>query len=227
MYYTWIKHINLFNIRNLNARAIFGKSFFLIIFAIFVSIWCIPFADFLLLISYICVVEIAKFFLKSHLDYAHLLFCPAPVFNKFFLMYILHLSIWQFLFFLVITIMSVINGYFNIFHTLILLIVLLIPNLITLNLNLTIIRNIILSYIIKAFYSIMISFPFILIYDMENIRDRLTDFYENNMLLILSALIILLLICFIPSYCWFKYIVCRKPFPSPGVIARIRKGIYI
>jgi hypothetical protein len=227
MYYDWIKYINLFNIRNLSARVLFGKGGFLIIFVVLVSLWDIPFADFLLLISYICVVESAKFVLKSHLDYAHLLFCPTPIFNKFLLIYISHLSIWQFLFFLVITTVSVINGYFNILHTLILLIVLLIPSLITLNFNLIIMRNIIALYIIKAFYSIMMLFPLMLIFNMEDIRDRLTDFYENNMLLILSALILLLLVCFIPSYYWFKHIVCLKPFLSPDVIARIRKGIYI
>jgi hypothetical protein len=226
MYYTLIRHINLFNIRNLSARAMLYKSVCFVVFVVWLYLWSIPFADFLILISYICIVENSRSVLKSHFDYAHLLFCSTSVFNKFILMYLSHLGNSKFLVFIIITIISVINGYFNIYHTLILLIVILISGFITLNIYLIAMRNIIAIYVSEVFFSIIWVLPFILIFNFENIRDRLTDFYDNNTFPVFLTLALLLPACLILNYRLFKYTVCRKPFPSPDVIEKIRKRRY-
>jgi hypothetical protein len=226
MYYTLIRHINLFNIRNLSFRIAWLRSVFFVLLPVFLYTWCQPLGDVLLLISYICIYERSRFDSKSYLDYIHLSSFSISGVNKFTVMYLSHLLNCKFLFFTVVTVISVINGYFSIFQTSVMLFVLLILSLFTLNMVLMAMRSVKMFHIIKTVFSIIIPLPFLLIYTQHDIRDRLTDFYDNNTFPVFLTLALLLPVCLILNYRLFKYTVCRKPFPSPDVIEKIRKRRY-
>lgn len=228
MYSTWIKYINLFGIRNLNFRVLLGRIGFFVLLPMFLYLWRQPLGDILLLISYICVYERARFNSKSYSDYVHLSSFSISGINKFILMYLSHLLNFKFLFFIVVTVMEIISDYFNIFYIFVMLLALLIISLFTLNIVLMAMRNIKIFHLVKAVFSIIMLLPFFIVdfratYD---IRDLIGNFYQTNTFYIFCALIFVLPLCFILNYQWFRHIVCRRHFPSPEVIGKIRNRKY-
>jgi hypothetical protein len=228
MYGIWIKYINIFEIRNLSFKTIVARSAFFVLLLVFLYFWRQPLGDILLLISYICIYERSRFDAKSYLDYVHLASFSLSGVHKFTLMYLSHLLNCKFLFFIAITIMSIINDYSNIFYTSVILLVLLILNLFTLNIDLQAMRSIKIFHIVKVIFSILMSAPFLLVYvpEMYYIRDMIDDFYTTNTFDIVCLLIVTLPLFFVLNYRWFQHILCRRPFPSLEVVEKIHDGKY-